>query len=919
MLNTILLYFITFISFINSGEIKLITLPKYEDSKDSPITINDDIYFLEFNQAVNEEECIQQHEQLKNLVNENNIEWLIRREFCLLFNGISFHGKEEAIHKIVSFPTVKAIWPMLSKRLPQYTLNDDDKISDPIDNYKLTGVHNTQNKLKLDGSGIKIGIIDTGIDYLHPYLGGCFKGPNCKVQYGKDLVGDDYDGSNTPLPDEDPRDTCGGHGTHVAGIIAADGKDFKGVAPNVTLGAYKVFGCGSNARVESDIIIEAMELAYKDGMDIINLSLGGGSAWSEYPDSVVADKLSSLGVIIVAAAGNDGDKGLFEVASPAIGNNVISVASFDSERYVARALTMDHLPLSKIDYTLAPNSSKFNFSNTNIVVSKNKEMLACDKNEELENANIKGSILIAKRGKCPFEVKALIAQELGAIGLIVINNNPGIFTPLIKDDVKDKLKIPILGLTSSNGNLVLNQMNRTEGVQVSTPPYFVNSNGGKISSFSSWGPGPELELKPDLGAPGGLIFSTFPIPLGMYATLSGTSMATPYTSGMIALYYEHYRKSNLSKLDTQELKVKLYNNAQPKKTSLNGTVFPVLRQGAGLMNIYNTVLSETKLFPSKLILNNTQLVSKGDNDTNKSIYKYIQIENSSKSQSYSYELSHLGSPTITNYENEKYLDTPKENVDAQATINFNQTKFDLNPLEKKIIQVEILMPNNLKMNDFNLLSGYIKVSHNQSEVDPYHIPYLASFGNYSRLPILNTKEYPKLIFHRDEKEFNSTNLNDINNNLQVSFKKSDNITLKVRIEHPTKMLYIKAINPLTQEEMGYIKGGINNYIGRNDQKANNLYYNFPFNGVLLIPKKNLTSDSNKLSKQQSDSYESSIVYENIADEEDSGNYETKSIVDGQFVFKILALKPFGNPQNKDDFQTWFSPIINVSKMNLSEI
>lgn len=68
------------------------------------------------------------------------------------------------------------------------------------------------------GKGIHIGIIDTGVDYTHPSLGGCF-GPNCKIAYGYDLVGDEYNGQNTPVPDDDPKSTCNGHGTHVAGII----------------------------------------------------------------------------------------------------------------------------------------------------------------------------------------------------------------------------------------------------------------------------------------------------------------------------------------------------------------------------------------------------------------------------------------------------------------------------------------------------------------------------------------------------------------------------------------------------------------------------------------------------------------------------------------------------------------------------
>lgn len=85
----------------------------------------------------------------------------------------------------------------------------------------------------ITGKGIKVGIIDTGVDYMHPALGGCF-GENCRVAYGYDFVGDEYIGENMPIPDNDPRDTCNGHGTHVAGIIGARDStlQFTGIAPD---------------------------------------------------------------------------------------------------------------------------------------------------------------------------------------------------------------------------------------------------------------------------------------------------------------------------------------------------------------------------------------------------------------------------------------------------------------------------------------------------------------------------------------------------------------------------------------------------------------------------------------------------------------------------------------------------------------
>ncbi|KAI8056101.1 peptidase S8/S53 domain-containing protein, partial [Syncephalis plumigaleata] len=111
------------------------------------------------------------------------------------------------------------------------------------------------------GSGIKVGIVDSGIDYLHPALGGCF-GAGCKVAYGHDFVGDDFTNAVWPAPgwkpveDDDPLDTCNGHGTHVAGLIAGNAADFKGFAPAATLGAYRVLSCTGSTPV--DIIVAAL-------------------------------------------------------------------------------------------------------------------------------------------------------------------------------------------------------------------------------------------------------------------------------------------------------------------------------------------------------------------------------------------------------------------------------------------------------------------------------------------------------------------------------------------------------------------------------------------------------------------------------------------------------------------------------------
>lgn len=206
------------------------------------------------------------------------------------------HDERRKIEQITSSKSVKRVFPMRKYSLPYENVSTADeyqvhssrkqKIKQRAtdDNFyslhAMTGVDKLREE-GFTGSGVRVAIIDTGIDYNHPDLGGCF-GSGCKVGFGYDLVGDAYTGENEPVPDSDPYDNCGGHGTHVAGIIAASSNEqdyFTGVAPNVTLGAYRVMGC--NGAVSNDVLIKAFAMAYESGADVITSSLGGSGGWSE--------------------------------------------------------------------------------------------------------------------------------------------------------------------------------------------------------------------------------------------------------------------------------------------------------------------------------------------------------------------------------------------------------------------------------------------------------------------------------------------------------------------------------------------------------------------------------------------------------------------------------------------------------------
>lgn len=178
-----------------------------------------------------------------------------------------------------------------------------------------------------------MGIVDSGIDYKNPILGGCF-GEGCLVSFGWDIVGDGVLGdSNKFTPDDDPWEECFGHGTHVAGIVAAQPNEygFTGVAPGAEIGMFKCSaGCGG--ATSTDALIAGLNRAYEDGSDIISISAGNTANWAQDPWALVASRIVEKGVPVLAANGNGGVAGLFQASAPAVGKDVAAIGSTDNTK-----------------------------------------------------------------------------------------------------------------------------------------------------------------------------------------------------------------------------------------------------------------------------------------------------------------------------------------------------------------------------------------------------------------------------------------------------------------------------------------------------------------------------------------------------------------------------------------------------------
>ena len=185
-----------------------------------------------------------EHRRFREEAEDAGVHYRQRFAYKALFNGVSVSAPQATAAKIGRLDGVAAVYPV--EAIP---LDERPEALTPDLTFALTmtGADIAQSRLGYTGRGIHVAVIDSGIDYDHPDLGGCF-GRGCRVTNGYDLVGDDYDEDESdptwqpvPHPDGNP-DDCAGHGTHVAGIIGANG-GIRGVAPDVTFSAYRVFGC----------------------------------------------------------------------------------------------------------------------------------------------------------------------------------------------------------------------------------------------------------------------------------------------------------------------------------------------------------------------------------------------------------------------------------------------------------------------------------------------------------------------------------------------------------------------------------------------------------------------------------------------------------------------------------------------------
>ncbi|MGM0828906.1 MAG: S8 family serine peptidase [Bacillota bacterium] len=544
-----------------------------------------------------QEKVEKSHKEFKEKINKSKSakKNKIKKEYKNAFNGVSMTLPAKEVMELIELQEVKAVW--VDQEIQLDLPVDDKKTTSPQmnDSIPFLGVDGLHDE-GINGEGIKVGVLDTGIDYNHPDLEDVYKG-------GYDFVDNDDDpmeATHEEWKGLDPAswpETYNGspywtsHGTHVSGIIAGQGQNdsghtITGVANGVDLYAYRVLGPYGSGSTGS--VLAGIDKAVQDGMDVINLSLGATINDPLYPTSVALNNAMIAGTVALVAAGNSGPND-YTVGSPGTSPLAITVGASD----VSISIPTAKGELGEDSFDLQLMAKHFD---DNIAELTNTSLEVVDAGlgyaEDFDGKDFSGKLALIERGSLSFNEKIANAKNAGASAVIIWNNVDGELSYYFGEGID---YIPAFTLTKEEGK-------RLKGLLTEEKMFTfkeiseIKTEGDKLADFSSRGPSLKTyDIKPEITAPGVSILSTVPGYINdkenpsnyqyAYERLSGTSMATPYAAGVAAMILQN--NPDYSPFD---VKTALMNTADD--LSEDYSVFEV---GAGRVDPTNAVHSEVKL------------------------------------------------------------------------------------------------------------------------------------------------------------------------------------------------------------------------------------------------------------------------------------------------------------------------------------
>ena len=619
-----------------------------------------------------------------------------------IVNVIRVEIDEKHVPTVKEATGVKQLIKSVTYALPKVFRSEVTAAKEPINGDALTGAAIVREEYNVSGESITVGIIDTGIDYTHSAF--LNKDGSSRVVHCYDFTGQN--------DADDCMDTAGNHGTHVSGIVGGSNDKLTGVSPNCKLAGYKVFK--KDAGAEDFHILQAMQQAANDKVDLINMSLGSASGFDHGILEEATEALYQLGILTIAANGNDGDQGLYMSGAPAIASNTIAVASVDK-------------------------------------------------------------------------------------------SNP--------------------------------------------------------SFFSSWGWGAELEIKPEVAAPGRNIYSSIPKSecknKDCYDVYSGTSMASPYIAGVAALYKSHFKTLN-------GFKEKIMMTSKPLKGK---SVYSVAQQGSGLVQLVDLFKNELLVFPSKLTMGATESSSYTSSQS-------IVVSNPT-GQSLVFTTEHV--PAQSAFEKTQFDSTTQVDMPQSVTVA---------PYSNATVTVSI---NPIGLKEGSLFSGYIQLI---SSISKISVPYGGFFGNYQSINPLEQGGVLPLPAFMTKDGFVTDDFT-----TAFSLEPQDIPFVLVRLSHPAAMLTVDLLD---------LEGNTVGTVMSLERLPRNYDFDVQNPGMYFHSLPMVTA-------LESGNY----CIGCIATDAELENW--KEIQDGEYKLKITVLKALGDVHNKEHYVEWTSTAVMTVKRRRSKL
>lgn len=696
--------------------------------------------------AMLESKVLSSQTSCKNAVKKINPEAKIRNSYSLLINGFSFEGKAKDADAVKEIPGVKNAYIANEYSISMNSAKD------------LTEAEKVWSEKGDRGEGVVVAIVDSGIDYTHKdmkitdvtkaklHKGDAVvsKGPG-KYYTDKVPYGYNFADKNDNIIDSNPG--TGMHGMHVSGIVAANGSDsevqenkaIKGVAPEAQLLAMKVFSNNPDfASAFSDDIVAAIEDSVAHGADVINMSLGSAAGYvsDDSAEQEAVNKANESGVVVVISAGNeqystapyklDGyyDTGI--VGAPGTSKEALAVASYENTKLTGPSIDYEAgSEKGNVYYTLSEVNPVGVLDNEN-----GYEVVDCgtgSSNDDFAGKDLKGKIALIKRGGNTFIEKKVNAQAAGAAGVIVYNKDGD--NTYINMATDSTVKIPAIFINNADGVTLLGLINSGLKIKFNgTLINIANAASGNMSDFSSWGPTPNLDLKPYITAPGGNIWST--VNKNQYENMSGTSMASPHTAGCTALVVEHINKNfpDVKGEDKAELAKNLLVNTAKVQidpaaiSAKEGNVpFSPRRQGAGLADVNDAV--------------NNYVTALYNNNGN---YEPVASLHEIGKKSFTIKLHNYGKTDVTyNLKNNYGVLTEQDNSIASmsydkkikdASLIFGEDSVTVKAGEDAQVICTLNIPKDTKKNIY--VEGFVTLESTDSKAQSIGMPYMGFYGKW---------------------------------------------------------------------------------------------------------------------------------------------------------------------------------------------